>query len=150
MISKLISNEDFSVYNGENTILRKAQLRMLEILVQVSSICDKHAIPYWIDYGTLLGAVRHNGFIPWDDDLDISILKKDYTKLSKVLQKELPLNLVFQNWKNEKKLNKNGEKWLKLGLFSKPTKVLRFKAQIGISFTNAMPKRISSMATHLT
>ena len=73
--------EDFSVYNGENTELRKAQMRMLEILVHVSAICDTHAISYWIDYGTLLGAVRHKGFIPWDDDLDISVLKKDYKKL---------------------------------------------------------------------
>lgn len=87
MISELISNEDFSVYNGENTILRKAQLRMLEILVQVSSICDKHSIPYWIDYGTLLGAVRHNGFIPWDDDLDISILKKITLNFQKFYKK---------------------------------------------------------------
>lgn len=96
--------EDFSFYNGENTELRKAQLRMLQILVDVSSICDKHAIPYWIDYGTLLGAVRHNGFIPWDDDLDISVLNKDYDKLSAILKLELPQHLVFQDWKNEKKL----------------------------------------------
>lgn len=96
--------EDYSVYNGENTELRRAQLRMLEILVYVSSICDKHAIAYWIDYGTLLGAVRHKGFIPWDDDLDISVLKKDYKKLSELLKNELPQHLVFQDWKNEKKL----------------------------------------------
>jgi lipopolysaccharide cholinephosphotransferase len=96
--------EDFSVYNGENTELRKAQLRMLEILEYVSAVCDKHSIPYWIDYGTLLGAVRHQGFIPWDDDLDISVLKKDYEKLSGLLQTELPHHLVFQDWKNEKKL----------------------------------------------
>ncbi|MFM7636972.1 MAG: phosphorylcholine transferase LicD [Crocinitomicaceae bacterium] len=96
--------EDFSVYNGEKTNLRRAQLRMLDILSQVSLICDKHSIPYWIDYGTLLGAVRHGGFIPWDDDLDISVLKKDYKKLLNALQNELPKNFVFQDWKNEKKL----------------------------------------------
>lgn len=96
--------EDFSLYNGEHTTLRRAQLRMLDILSTVSAICDKHSIPYWIDYGTLLGAVRHKGFIPWDDDLDISILKKDYEKLSKVLTNELPKHLIFQDWRNEKKL----------------------------------------------
>jgi lipopolysaccharide cholinephosphotransferase len=96
--------EDFSVYNGADTNLRRAQLRMLDILSDVSAICDKHSIPYWIDYGTLLGAVRHGGFIPWDDDLDISVLQKDYKKLAVVLQNELPDNYVFQDWTNEKKL----------------------------------------------
>lgn len=95
-------NEDFSKYNGENTILRKAQLRMLEILIEVDKICKKHNISYWLDGGTLLGAVRHGGFIPWDDDLDIAILRKDYEKLRKILPKELPEQFVFEDWKNNK------------------------------------------------
>ena len=58
--------EDYSKYNGEGTQLRKAQLCMLNILVEIDKICRKHNIPYWLDSGTLLGAVRHGGFIPWD------------------------------------------------------------------------------------
>jgi len=96
--------EDFSKYNGEGTILRKAQLKMLDILVEVDKICKKNNIPYWLDYGTLLGAVRHKGFIPWDDDLDISCLESDYKRLKYALNEELPTDLVFQDWKNEKKL----------------------------------------------
>lgn len=96
--------EDFSVYNGEGTTLRRAQMRMLDILGEVDIICKKHGIPYWIDYGTLLGAVRHGGFIPWDDDLDISILRKDYNKLLNLLETELSSDFVCQDWKNEKKL----------------------------------------------
>ena len=96
-------NEDFSKYNGEGTTLRKAQMRMLEILIEVDKICKKHSIEYWIDYGTLLGAVRHGGFIPWDDDLDIAVLRKDYDKLRKILPKELPEQFAFEDWK----INKN-------------------------------------------
>jgi len=95
-------NEDFSKYNGEGTILRKAQMRMLEILIEVDKICKKNRIPYWLDGGTLLGAVRHGGFIPWDDDLDITMLRKDYNKLRKILPKELPENFAFEDWKSNK------------------------------------------------
>ncbi|MFO7790624.1 MAG: LicD family protein [Bacteroidota bacterium] len=95
-------NEDFSKYNGKDTVLRKAQLRLLEIFIEVDKICKKHNIPYWIDGGTTLGAVRHGGFIPWDDDVDIALLRKDYLRLIKVLEQELPENLALQNHKNEK------------------------------------------------
>lgn len=98
----MFMEEDFSKYNGEGTTLRKAQLRMLDILIEVDKICRKHNIPYWLDGGTLLGAVRHGGFIPWDDDLDIAVLKKDYLKLRKIFLLELPPNMIFQDWKNEK------------------------------------------------
>ena len=94
--------EDFSKYNGEGSTLRKAQLRMLDILVEVDKICRKHNITYWLDFGTLLGAIRHKGFIPWDDDLDISVMRKDYKRLRKALQKELPQNLIFQDETTEK------------------------------------------------
>ncbi len=90
--------EDFTKYNGEGTTLRKAQLRMLDMLVALDSICRKHNIAYWIDFGTLLGAVRHKGFIPWDDDIDVSILESDMGKLRKALQEDLPSNFAFQDY----------------------------------------------------
>jgi len=95
------TQEDFSQYNGDGTVLRKAQLRMLAILIEVDKICRKHNISYWLDYGTLLGAVRHQGFIPWDDDLDICVLRKDYKRLRKVLIAELPKQYLFLDWKND-------------------------------------------------
>lgn len=82
--------DDLSKYNPEGSTLRKAQLRMLDILVEIDKICRRHEISYWIDFGTLLGAVRHKGFIPWDDDLDITILQKDRRKLCRYLKEELP------------------------------------------------------------
>ncbi len=72
------------------------QLRMLSILEIVDSICRKHNITYWISGGTLLGAMRHGGFIPWDDDIDIELLRPDYKKLLKVLRNELPGDLYLQ------------------------------------------------------
>ena len=94
--------EDFSRYNGEGTPLRKAQLRMVEILKEVDGIFRRNNIDYWIDAGTLLGAVRHGGFIPWDDDVDISLRREDYDRAREALQKELPKSMVFVDWTTDK------------------------------------------------
>lgn len=95
-------NEDLTKYNPEGSTLRKAQLRMLDILVAIDKICRKHKIPYWIDFGTLLGAVRHKGFIPWDDDVDICVLEKDYTQLRDYLISELPEQFALQDTSTDK------------------------------------------------
>lgn len=95
-------SEDFSKYNPEGSTLRKAQMRMLDILIEVDKICRKHKIEYFLDSGTLLGAVRHGGFIPWDDDLDICIRREDWPLLRKFLQEELPSDLCCQDWTTER------------------------------------------------
>lgn len=69
--------------------LRKTQLAAAEFLRIFHEICVKHDIYYWLDYGTLLGAVRHGGFIPWDDDMDISMTLDDFYKADKILPCEL-------------------------------------------------------------
>lgn len=84
-------------FNPEGSLLRRQQLRMLEILLEVDKICKKHDISYWLSSGTLIGALRHDGFIPWDDDLDIEMMRSDYMRLMEVLPKELPDWLVLQN-----------------------------------------------------
>lgn len=89
--------EDLRKYNPEGSTLRKAQMRMLDILLVVDKIFRKHHIEYWLDGGTLLGAVRHGGFIPWDDDLDINVRVSDIPRVRQILQTELPQNLCYQD-----------------------------------------------------
>lgn len=62
----------------------------LEVLTEVIRICKKYHLMYYADWGTLLGGVRHKGYIPWDDDIDIALKRKDYIKLFEVLPYELP------------------------------------------------------------
>ena len=74
-------------FNPDGSLLRRQQLRMLELLEVIDVICRKHQIPYWLSSGTLIGAARHKGFIPWDDDLDIEMLRSDYLRLLKFFLK---------------------------------------------------------------
>lgn len=70
--------------------MKRAWANELELFSEILEVADKHNIQVWLDYGSLLGAVRHGGFIPWDDDLDISVMRKDFIPLLKYLQEELP------------------------------------------------------------
>ena len=77
--------------------LRTCQLKQLSMLEEIDRICRKHHIGYWLDGGTLLGAVRHKGFIPWDDDIDIAMRQEDLKRFIEVAPSELPETLFLQN-----------------------------------------------------
>lgn len=74
---------------------RQLQLNELELIVEADRICRKHHIQYSLDGGTLLGAVRHKGFIPWDDDADIIMTRHEYAKFYKACKKELQKDKFF-------------------------------------------------------
>lgn len=82
-------------YNPEGSALRRDQLELLRMLTVVDKICRENNIQWWLSSGTLLGAARHKGFIPWDDDMDIVMLRKDYKRLEKILCKYHSDEFVF-------------------------------------------------------
>ncbi len=73
-----------------STMLKRGWAAATEVLEEVDRICKKHDISYFAEWGTLLGAVRHNGFIPWDDDIDISMKRVDYQRFLSIADDELP------------------------------------------------------------
>lgn len=76
--------------------LRGNQYVCLRLLQIFDKICRENQIIYWLTDGTLLGAVRHKGFIPWDDDIDVCIRREDEKKLIEILKKELPEDVFLQ------------------------------------------------------
>jgi lipopolysaccharide cholinephosphotransferase len=80
----------------EETVLRQAQLVLLRMMKIIDYLCRKYDIKYWLCSGTLLGAVRHKGFIPWDDDLDICMQREDYERFLRIASEELPDDMMLQ------------------------------------------------------
>lgn len=85
----------------DQTLLRKVQLAQLEILQEVARVCHDNHIQWFLCCGTLLGAVRHQGFIPWDDDLDIGMLRSDYERFCALADKKMSSRFCIQSWYTE-------------------------------------------------
>jgi lipopolysaccharide cholinephosphotransferase len=75
-------------------MMKRAWAAQMEVLQVVADICEENGLQYFADGGTLLGAVRHQGFIPWDDDIDICLKREDYNRLISILQRQLPYGFV--------------------------------------------------------
>lgn len=86
------------------TDIKECQAILLDIAKQFVDICDRHNITYYMLGGTMLGAVRHKGFIPWDDDMDFGVMREDFDTLLVALDKELPKQFKAYTWKNSRNI----------------------------------------------
>lgn len=84
-------------YSGKLSALRVIEKDMLR---EIDRICRKHDIKYFISYGTMLGAVRHGGFIPWDDDVDVAMLRSEFEKFRQIAPKELNERFSYESHRN--------------------------------------------------
>ncbi len=81
--------------------LKKLQQKQKDILDEIVAICEQHQLRYFLIAGTLLGAVRHQDIIPWDDDIDIGMPRKDYNQFLKIAQELLPSHLFLQTYQTD-------------------------------------------------
>lgn len=89
-------------YNPEGSPKREVQHRLVEILVEMDRICRAEGLTYFLDYGTLLGAYRHGGFVPWDDDVDVSMPSADYRRFQQVAPAMLGEEFFLQTRRSDK------------------------------------------------
>lgn len=83
------------------TVIKQAWAAELMVLAEIDRICRKHHIKYYADWGSMLGAIRHGGFIPWDDDMDIGMLRDDYIRFRQVAAKELPKEYAIHDFESK-------------------------------------------------
>lgn len=82
------------------SMMKSAWAAQLEILEDIDKVCKKYNLQYFAEWGTLLGAIRHGGFVPWDDDMDICMKRKDYDIFTKVAPKEMSEWYAFLNFEH--------------------------------------------------
>ncbi len=101
--------EEFKEKNVDGYYVRPMMQRVravqMDVLHEIDVICKKHSLNWFADWGTLLGAVRHNGYIPWDDDLDIGMFRLDFEKFKRYAREELPKQYSY-NLDRDDNINK--------------------------------------------
>lgn len=87
---------------SDNNVIRKLQNAELMILKDIADICNKNKLKYYLIGGTLLGAVRHKGFIPWDDDIDLVMFRNDYDELFRLLTEKYNEKYFVQRFETDR------------------------------------------------
>lgn len=167
MIDSKIQEELRAKYNPDGSDLRKAQLRMLDMLKYIDNVCNEQKIPYWLDSGTLLGAARHGGFIPWDDDADIGMLRKDAIRFKNYVLTHPNPNYIIQcretdpgfwgNWfvlrdlyseyvLDDKVHNIRKYRGLQVDIFNFDKNVVYFLSKISVRFARKRKKLIKAQS----
>ena len=111
----------------DDTVLKKIQKAELYLLVEFDKVCRKQGLTYFLDSGTALGAIRHGGFIPWDDDIDVGMPRKDYERFMEIGQRLLPSDIFLQNRSTEKNYNRNAAKLRLCGTVFQETNELPYE-----------------------
>lgn len=103
ILTEQLSEELKQKYNPEGSVLRKSQMRMLDMLIFIDKVCNENHLTYWIEGGTLLGSFRHNGFIPWDDDADLCMPYHDAEAFKKIMiERKYDTDYVLQCHETDK------------------------------------------------
>lgn len=136
-MSKLVLDKSF--FNEEERCGYLVTERMkhiwaveLDLLCRFDEVCKKHNLRYYAAYGTLLGTVRHHGFVPWDDDIDLCMMRDDYEKLKLIAADEFKEPYFFQDW-----YNSCGRTWIFSKLRNSRTTAIEFPDK-GAEFNQGM------------
>ena len=99
------NNVDITTIPPAEGQIRDIQLANLALLVELDYVCKQAGLKYWLDAGTLIGALRHKGFIPWDDDIDTAMLREDYSKIIDAFSKYSRNPDIYADYANDKNFN---------------------------------------------
>lgn len=119
-------------------VLSKVHSIELDILSEIIRICEKNSLVYFVDWGTLLGAVRHNGFIPWDDDIDIGMPREDYELFCKIATEQLGNGFTWQHFRENENVPSYWGKVRKDGTIFSEKAILKLPIHQGI-FVDVFP-----------
>lgn len=133
MLLAVLNQQKSQLTLNGNTYLWRVQQIQIELLTEFDRICRKHGLRYNISFGTLLGAIRHKGFIPWDDDIDVTLPWEDFDKLDEIMKLELDEDKYYfrcpANEENNHLIFKHLER--KGTVYTKPGRD-KLKKQIGV------------------
>lgn len=110
-----------------DNLIKKIQKAELYLLIEFDKVCRENGLTYFLDSGTALGAIRHGGFIPWDDDIDVGMPRTDYERFMLIGQKLLPSDIFLQNRKTEKNYHRYAAKLRLCGTIFPETDELPFE-----------------------